>query len=179
MKTIAKWSIKDYHHMIEAGILQNRQVELLEGEIIEMSPETPFHYNSVKRGVKYLEKLLEDKADVRFNGPITLPDSEPEPDVAIVKLPESSYDNLHPYPEDIYWLIEVANTSLKQDLEIKKTIYAQANIQEYWIMILQTQQLIVFRAPKGKKYLSETTFTAGSISPLAFPEIKVLLEHLF
>jgi Uma2 family endonuclease len=179
MKTLAKWSIKDYHHMIEAGILQNRQVELLEGEIIEMSPEKPLHYNSAKRGSKYLETLLKNKADVRFNGPITLPDSEPEPDVAIVKLPESSYDNRHPYPEDIYWLIEVANTSLKKDLEIKKPIYAQANIQEYWIMVLQTQQLIVFRIPKGKEYLSETTLTTGSISPLAFPEIEVLIERLF
>ena len=55
MKTLAKWSVNDYHRMIEAGILRDRRVELLAGEIIEMSPETPIHYSTVKRNTKYLE----------------------------------------------------------------------------------------------------------------------------
>ncbi|MFM7372951.1 MAG: hypothetical protein ACKO2Z_35245, partial [Sphaerospermopsis kisseleviana] len=62
--------------------------------------------------VSYLENILKGKADVRFNGPITLSNSEPEPDIAIVKLPESKYDQHHPYADDIFWLIEVANTIL-------------------------------------------------------------------
>lgn len=98
MKTLAKWSVEDYHRMIEAGILCDRRVELLAGEIVEMSPETPIHYNTTKRGAKYLEALLLDKADVRFNGPVTLTDSEPEPDIAIVRLPESTYSDRHPEP---------------------------------------------------------------------------------
>ncbi len=81
--------------MIEAGILHGRQVELLGGEIVEMSPEIPLHYTIAKRGAKYLEALLAGKAEVRFNGPITLSDSEPEPDVAIVQLPESAYCDRH------------------------------------------------------------------------------------
>jgi len=89
MKTLAKWSVSDYHGMIEAGILRDRHVELLAGEICEMSPETPIHYNTTKRGAKYLEELLAGKADVRFNGPITLSDSEPEPDIAIVRSPSN------------------------------------------------------------------------------------------
>lgn len=76
MKTLAKWSVEDYHRMVEAGILCSRSVELLAGEIVEMSPETPIHYTTAKRGAKYLEELLLGKADVRFNGPITLADSE-------------------------------------------------------------------------------------------------------
>ncbi len=90
MKTLAKWSVDDYHRMVEAGILRDRRVELLVGEIVEMSPETPIHYTTAKRGAKYLEQLLSGKADVRLNGPITLSDSEPEPDIAIVRLPESA-----------------------------------------------------------------------------------------
>lgn len=70
MKTLAKWSVEDYHRMIESGILRDRQVELLAGEIVEMSPETPIHYNTARRGAKYLETLLVGKAEVRFNGPI-------------------------------------------------------------------------------------------------------------
>ncbi|MFB8796635.1 MAG: hypothetical protein U7126_20990 [Microcoleus sp.] len=85
MKTLAKWSVGDYHPMIEAGILGDRPVELLAGEVSQMSPETPIHYNTTKRGTKYLEELLASKADVRFNGEITRSDSEPEPDIAIVR----------------------------------------------------------------------------------------------
>jgi hypothetical protein len=58
MTTLAKWSVDDYHRMVEAGILRDRHVELLAGEIVEMSPETPLHYNTAKRGAKYLEELL-------------------------------------------------------------------------------------------------------------------------
>ena len=81
----------------------------------EMSPETPIHYTTAKRGAKYLEELLLDRADVRFNGPITLSVSEPEPDIAIVRLPESSYNDRHPNSKDIFWIVEVAKTSLKKD----------------------------------------------------------------
>ena len=84
MKTLAKWSTSGYHQMVAAGILENRQVELIAGEIIEMALEPPLHYNVAKRDSRYLETLLQGKADVRFNGPITLADSEPEPDIAIV-----------------------------------------------------------------------------------------------
>ena len=79
MKTLAKWSVDDYHRMIEAEILRDRRVELLAAEIIETPPETPIHYNTAKRGARYLEELLIGKADVRFNGPITLPDSDAKP----------------------------------------------------------------------------------------------------
>ena len=131
MNTSIKWSVDEYHRMIEAGILGDRRVELLAGDIIEMSPETPLHYTTAKQGTKYLESVLAGKADVRFNGPITLSTSEPEPDIAIVRLPESLYFDRHPTPDDIFWLIEVANTSLKTDRDLKAPIYVSEYIQEY------------------------------------------------
>ena len=178
MKTLAKWTVDDYHSMIEAGILHNRRVELLAGEIIEMTPETPIHYNTAKQGAKYLEQLLAGKADVRFNGPITLENSEPEPDIAIVRLPESEYNNRHPQAEDIFWLIEVAKTSQKKDLELKTTIYATAHIQEYWVLDLSTKQITVFREPQNGQYMTQQIFSKGMISPVAFPEIQVSIEQL-
>ncbi|MGL4617969.1 Uma2 family endonuclease [Chroococcidiopsis sp.] len=178
MKTLAKWSVEDYHRMIEAGILRDRHVELLAGEIVEMSPETPIHYSTAKRGAKYLEELLFGKADVRFNGPITLANSEPEPDIAIVRLPESSYNDRHPIPNDIFWIIEVAKTSLKKDLDIKAAIYATAEIQEYWVLSLSARQLIVFRNPQNGKYLEANTIEAGIITPLAFSDISVSVDRL-
>jgi Uma2 family endonuclease len=178
MKTLAKWSVDDYHRMIEAGILRDRRVELLAGEIVEMSPETPIHYNTAKRGAKYLEELLAGKADVRFNGPITLPDSEPEPDIAIVRLPESAYNNRHPEPDDIFWVIEVAKTSLKKDVDFKTSIYAIAAIQEYWILDLSNTRIIVFREPQNGQYITQQVIREGAIAPLAFPNVQVSVERL-
>jgi len=178
MKTLAKWSVDDYHRMIAAGILRDRRVELLAGEIVEMSPETPIHYNTTKRGAKYLEELLLGKADVRFNGPITLPNSEPEPDIAIVRLPESAYNDRHPGRDDIFWVVEVAKTSLKKDLDIKTSIYASAEIQEYWILDLSNRQMIVFREPQNGQYVTQQIISEGAIFPLAFPDIQIFAERL-
>ncbi len=178
MKTLLKWSVEDYHNMIDAGILCDRNVELLAGEIIKMSPESPSHYYTVKQGTKYLETLLTGKADIRFNGPITLSESEPEPDIAIVRLPESIYKDHHPYAEDILGIIEVAKSSLKKDLELKLSIYAQARIEEYWVLDLSQKQLIVFRKPENNIYLSQQIINQGNINPLAFPDIEISVERL-
>ena len=179
MKTLAKWSVDDYHRMVEAGILHGRHLELLAGEIVEMSPETPIHYTTAKRGAKYLEELLSSRADVRFNGPITLSNSEPEPDIAIVRLPESSYKDRHPTPQDIFWIVEVAKTSLNKDLDIKAAIYATAAIQEYWILDLSSKQVIILSNPQDGKYLEEHTIGEGIITPLAFPDVSVFVDRLF
>jgi hypothetical protein len=82
--------------------------------------------------------LLAGKADVRFNGPITLPDSEPEPDIAIVRLPESAYNDRHPGRDDIFWVLEVAKTSLKKDLDLKtlSTHLLKFKSIGYWIYLL-------------------------------------------
>ncbi len=178
MKTLAKWSVAQYHQMIKAEIFNDQSVELIAGEIVEMSPETPLHYNTAKRGVRYLEELLKGKAEVRFHGAITLAGSEPEPDIAIVRLPESRYDEHHPYPEDIYWLVEVANTSLKKDLELKKSIYAAANIQEYWVLDLAGKKIHVFRNPQVNDYLNYQIWEQGKLASLAFPDLSVSLEKI-
>ncbi|PSF35036.1 hypothetical protein C7H19_18000 [Aphanothece hegewaldii CCALA 016] len=178
MKSLAKWTIEDYHQMIDAGILDDRKVELLAGEIIEMSPEKPIHYYTTEENTEYLKQLLNNVAKVRFNGAITLADSEPEPDIAIVRLPTNKYKIHHPYPEDIFWVIEVANTSLKKDLELKQSIYANAFLQEYWIIDLSQTKLIVFREPNNGYYQSRKEYTEGEISSLAFPKIKISVQRL-
>lgn len=178
MKILAKWTIEDYHRMIDAGILCDRKVELLAGEIIEMSPEKPIYYYTTEQGVKYLERLFDNLAEVRFNGPITLANSEPEPDIAIVRLLASKYKIHHPYPEDIFLVIEVANTSLKKDLELKQFIYVNAQIREYLIIDLSQAKLIVFREPSNGYYSSREEYTQGEFSSLSFPEIKISIPRL-
>lgn len=178
MKTLAQWSVDDYHRMIDAGILVDRRVELLAGEILEMSPETPLHYTITTLCADYLRELLRGQAYVRFNGPITLSTSEPEPDIAIVRLPATQYHDRHPHPQDIFWLIEVANSSLQTDLTLKAVLYAQAGILEYWVLDLTTRSLHRFCHPQADRYTQVDCVTTGSIVPLAFPTIAIEIDRL-
>jgi Uma2 family endonuclease len=177
---IAKWTLDDYHRMIEIGLLNDRQVELLNGEIIEMSPEEPEHAQGSTDTADYLRFLLSDRAVVRDAKPITLPssNSEPEPDVAIAQPLRALYRTRHPYPENIFWLIEFAQSSLAKDTDIKRKTYAAAGIREYWVMDLKHHQLKVFRNPANDDYQLESTFTTGKISPLAFPEVEISVQQL-
>lgn len=177
--TIAKWTLDEYHQMIKAGILDDRHVELLKGAIVEMPPEGEPHAFKLNEAFKYLLRLLDGLADVRSAKPITLPNqSEPEPDLAIVQLLGREYLPHHPYPENIYWLIEYSHSSLGKDLEIKRKLYAEVGILEYWVVNLQKSQLTVFRGPQNGDYRSEETLTTGTIQPIAFPEITIAIERL-
>ena len=178
--TTAKWTIAEYHQLVETGILDDRQVELLEGIIVDMPPEGLPHAFYCDESVVYLRTLLGDRAKVREAHPITLPnDSEPEPDIAIVRTPNLQYRTHHPYPSDIFWLIEYADTTLRKDLNEKKRVYAQAGIEEYWVVNLQIPELIVFRDLTIDTYQSETRLATGHISPLSFPDIQIDVTKLF
>lgn len=178
MTTLAKWSVDDYHLMIESGVLNNRSVELLEGEIVEMSPEGPSHRFTNDTVAEYLRELLRSQAKVFEAHPITLSNSEPEPDIAVVRLPNSNYLTRHPYPEDIYWLIEISNSTIEEDLDRKKKIYANAKIDEYWVINLKTTEIIVFREPFGNDYKTNFTVNEGTITPIAFPNIQIEVKTL-
>lgn len=178
--TTAKWTLEDYHRMIATGILDGRHVELLYGEIVEMAPEGESHAYSSDEAGEYLIYSLGDQAKVRQGKPITLPqsNSEPEPDIAIVQRLGRDYREHHPYPENIFWLIEYSDSSLSKDLEVKSKVYAAVGIPEYWVINLRTMQLIVFRVPTDEGYKSKETLTQGEINPLAFPDIAVSIERL-
>lgn len=179
--TPVKWTIDDYHRIVDSGVLADRSVELLNGEIVVMPPEGPPHAAYAQEGADYLRSLLGSRAKIREAKPITLlgSDSEPEPDIAIVA-PHSIevYLQHHPYPEDIFWLVEFSNSSLTKDLETKSRIYAAAKILEYWVINLQMMKLVVFRSPINGEYESQQTLEAGYIVPLAFPDISIAVNRL-
>jgi Uma2 family endonuclease len=110
--------------------------------------------------------------------PITLADSEPKPDIAIVRPPDTLYLNRHPYTEDIYWLIEISDRTLKKDLEVKKIIYANAGIKEYWVIDLQSRILYVFQNPIEQDYQIKQVYQEGVIFSLAFPTLPISVEQL-
>lgn len=178
--TTAKWTVEDYHRMIAAGILAGRHVELLNGEIVEIAPEGESHAYSSDEAGEYLIYLLGDRAKVRQGKPITLlvSNSEPEPDIAVVQRLGRDYRQHHPYPENIFWLIEYSNSSLSKDLEVKSKVYAAVGIPEYWVINLLSMQLTVFRLPTDEGYQSKESLTQGEIKPLAFPDVAVSIERL-
>lgn len=167
--------------MIDAGILTpNEKVELLEGQIVQMSPQKPPHAATTQKASDCIKTSFVDKAHVRTQLPITLSSSEPEPDIAVVRLDAGEYGDRHPSPEDIFLLIEVAYTTLAFDRFEKAPIYARANISEYWILDVVNRQVFVFRHPGEDGYGSEIVFDdEATLISIAFPEVKIAVSDLF
>ncbi|MEL6900119.1 MAG: Uma2 family endonuclease [Cyanobacteria bacterium J06606_4] len=176
---VAKWTLEEYHAMVESGVLDNRRVELIRGEIVEMPPEGKPHASRSASAGEYLTLLLIEKAQIRPAKPITLPNqSEPEPDIAIVRRIETEYEDHHPYPENIFWLIEYSESSLSKDLNLKSKVYAEVNIPEYWVVDLKEQTLVVFRYPEDGEYTSCVSYTDGQLTALAFPDISIAVNRI-
>ena len=178
MKTLYKWTVEEYHQIIESGVLSGKSVELLQGEIVTMSPEKPIHSSRIDTVADYLRDRLQKTAKVREAHPVTLDNSEPEPDIAIVRPQADNYASRHPYPQDIYLLIEVSNNSLNRDLEEKSIVYAQNSILEYWVIDLPHNKLWVFTQPQQNGYANKQELVTGNINLVSFPNITIEVNKL-
>mgnify|MGYP002078357880 CR=1 FL=1 len=168
--------------MIAAGILdETERLELLNGELILMSPIGPKHSSIVKRINQLLQNLLNDRNTiVSIQDPITLePASEPEPDIALLKNRPDFYANSHPTASDIYLIIEVADTTLEKDRQLKGNIYAKSGIPQYWIINLVDQQIEVYDTPIGEKYAHQQTYGIGENITLPFFNITIAVGQFF
>jgi Uma2 family endonuclease len=177
--TTYKWTIERYHQAIAAGLFDNESVELLRGDIIIMPPEGEAHayYNSEVGD--YLRAILGARAKIREAHPITLPNnSEPIPDLAIVKPLKTVYLEHHPYPDNIFWLIEFSLATLSKDLNEKKAAYGEAGILEYWVVNLAGKEVSIFRALENGRYNIAEIFTTGIVSPQAFPDLQIQVKRL-
>ncbi len=176
------WNVDEYHRLIETGILtSDEKVELLAGQIIQMSPQRPPHAATTQCASDYLRDLLSLRATIRVQLPITLPpNSEPEPDIAVVRIDSRKYFDHHPAPDEIFLLVEVAKTTLRSDRTIKLPTYAKANIPEYWILDVEERIVNIFREPVGETYQQEIILNQdATISIVAFPDVTVSLNNLF
>jgi Uma2 family endonuclease len=145
---------RDYYRLGEAGILgRDDRVELLEGQLVDMSPIGPRHAIVTGNLIQLLGPASTGRAWVRCHDPVVLNDgSEPQPDVALVQRPWRGYPDTHPGPDDIFLLIEVADSSLDFDRTVKLELYARAGIREVWIVDLTTDLVLVHRGPSGGGY---------------------------
>jgi len=147
---IWRFSVDQYHAMIRAGILtEDDPVELLEGWLVTKMPKNPRHSVVTQQTREALMRVLPSGWYVNTQEPITTADSEPEPDIAVVRGERRQYLDHHPGPQDVSLLIEVADSSLQRDRTLKKRLYAAAGILVYWIVNLIDNQIEVYTDPSG------------------------------
>jgi len=144
-----RFTLDDYDQMIEHGILtENDRVELIRGEILAKMPISDQHVACVNRLNRLLGRKVGDDAIVSIQNPIRLADSEPEPDVVLLRPRQDFYASGKPRPADVLLVVEVADTTLEYDREVKRSLYAEAGIAEYWIVNLSEDCLEVYRQPR-------------------------------
>jgi len=167
--------------MLEAGVLtEDDQLELLEGEIVAMSPIKPRHAGVVARLNQLLNNMLGQQAIVNPQNPVQLGEySEPQPDIALLTSRDDFYTASHPTPKDVLLLIEVSDTSLEFDRDTKGELYAKAGISEYWIVNLLDNRVEVYREPSDIGYRTTRRILPGErLTMLEFPEISIAVEDI-
>ncbi len=146
--TTRRFTLEEYHRLIKLGFFQNERIELIRGDLVHMVAKGTAHATCCRNLIRELGKLVTEKAELQCQDPITLPSgSEPEPDFAIVNSPSNNYLSAHPTPGDIFLVIEVADSSLNYDRDVKIPLYAEADIYHYWIFNLVANQLEVYSEP--------------------------------
>jgi len=175
------FSVADYYRMAEAGILgEDDRVELIEGEIVQMTPVGSRHASCVNR----LNVLFSQRSDSPFiicvQNPIRLGNlTEPQPDIVLAKPRDDYYESCHPTPDDILLLVEIADSSIEYDRQTKIPLYARHGIPESWLVDLVQRTIEIYTNPTETGYLTQNEMKKGDVfSPLAFPELQVSVEEI-
>ncbi|HCQ21726.1 MAG: Uma2 family endonuclease [Aphanizomenon sp.] len=186
LATAKRFTITEYHRLADLDFFtEDDRVELIKGEIIKMAAKGKAHSVCNTRLYRELFKLLEEKATIRGQEPIIINDSEPEPDLTIVKNTPDDYFLNHPIPSDIFLIIEVADSSLKYDQEVKLFLYSEAGISDYWIFNLMAYYLECYSDPyqdlQGKfGYRHKSIILPNeSVKLPFFPELILDLTKVF
>jgi Uma2 family endonuclease len=178
-----RFTREEYHRMGEVGILRpTDRVELIRGEIVEMSPIGRRHAAFVDNLTQLLVTRLAGRAIVSVQNPVVLADdSEPQPDLKILRRRPISYKHRTADAEDTLLLIEVAETSLAYDRSTKLRLYAETGIPEYWVVDCVSESVEVHRTRQADGYrdVSRVTAADATVSPQAFPDVVVTLAEIF
>jgi Uma2 family endonuclease len=176
--SIRRFSVDEYHTMIETGILNDEdKVELLEGYVVARMPCNPPHDVVIQRLNKRLLRQVPAGWEVRVQSAIELIDSEPEPDIALARGDDYTFATRHPKASDIGMTTEVSDSTLARDQQDKARIYARAGIPIYWIVNLPDQQIEVYTNPTGSglavTYGPPQKYRAGDFVPVVLDGVPV------
>lgn len=175
-EAIYEFSLEQYERLIETGVLtEDERIELLGGKLYMMTPIGPSHAYTVMQLTQRFVSKLGERAVVSAQNPVKLlPNSEPEPDIALLKPPAETYRERLARSEDILLVIEVADSSLEYDRNTKLPIYAEAGIPEVWIINLKDEGLEVYREPGQERYEQLATYQKGDeVAPVAFSGVRI------
>jgi Uma2 family endonuclease len=182
--TALRLSVADFNRMVAEDAfrpLGRRRIELIYGELREVTPPGPTHAEAVARLIRWsTNNASEREVMLRVQDPIEIPafDSAPQPDIVWAK--PKDYSKRHPQARHVLLLIDVADSSLAEDLGEMAGLYAQAGIKDYWVVNIPDFCVEVFRRPRRDRYLEHQTYQAGQqISPLAFPRVSLSTSGLF
>ena len=176
-----KFTVAEYYRMAEIGILRpEERVELIEGEIIVMAPIGPGHSGEVNRLIHRFSHPDNDRFIVHVQNPVQLGDgSELEPDVALLRFRDDYYGTSHPTPEDVLLVIEVADSSLEYDREVKAHLYGRAGVPETWVKNLPEDCIERFTEPGPDGYSQHTVHHRGeTLTPVSLPDLELPVDEL-
>lgn len=176
-----RFTVDEYFRMAEVGILRpEERVELVDGEVFCMSPIGSRHAAGVRRTRQLLSARIGDRALLDTQNPIRLGNhAEPEPDVVVLVTRDDLYAERHPEPADVLLAVEVADTSLAYDREVKLPSYARAGVRETWLEDLNGDAVEAYRRPGHQGYGEVRRYRRGDrIAPEAFPDVEIAVEHL-
>lgn len=174
-----KFTVEQYHRMGEAGILtDDDRVELIDGDILAMSPIGSPHAGVNKRLIALLVATFGNRALVAAGDPIRLDDrSEPQPDFSLLRPRDDFYSAAHPTPADVHVVIEVMDSSASFDRGTKLAKYARAKLPEVWLVDIAGGRIEVYRRPGGEAYDEKRTYARGeSVAPEAFPDAALAVD---
>ncbi len=173
-------TVDEYYRMAEVGLLaHDARVELIEGEVIDMAPIGIKHAAIVGRLVRYLDRALRNQALVEGQRPIRLGDqSEPQPDVVVLKLRADDYTTSLPTPADVLLVVEVSDSTLRYDRDKKAPLYARSGIPEMWLIDVNAKQLHRLSEPRDGAYQNTVTVQGGSIQMLMLSDVSIDLDKL-
>jgi len=180
--TRRRFTRTEYYRMAEAGILgEHDRVELIAGEIVEMSPIGRRHRAFVDNLNRLLARRLPDDAIVSVQGPLALADdTEPQPDLTVLRLRDVPYKHREAWAEDALLVIEVAETSLTYDRSTKLRLYAETRIVEYWVVDCLAETIEVHRDPGPRGYRDVRLVSgAATLRPQAFPDVELSTTDIF
>jgi Uma2 family endonuclease len=174
------FTVDQFHQMAEAAIFgEDDRIELIAGEIVEMTPIGSRHAACVSRLNHLFGSQLGEAVILRIQDPLRLDDySEPQPDVAVVKGRADFYRDAHPGPTDVLLVIEVADTSADIDRTEKMPLYGRSGVPEVWVIDLSTHQIDVYRRPTSGGYLDHEIVRAGALRPGALPHMEILVDDV-
>ena len=173
-------TVREYHRMGEAGIFaEDDRVELIEGELIDMTPVGSEHAGVVKQLNELLSIALRGKAIVAVQDPLVLGESsEPQPDLCVLRRKGDFYRSAHPEVEDVFLVIEGSDTTARFDREVKVPLYARHGIPETWLLDLRETRLEAYHGPEGGEYRHVDFYRTGKVSPKALSDVSLELGAL-